>query len=95
MSERQHYIEKAEARLRQWNAEIDKAEAKLDEAETDGKFKYRRQLEEMRTRRDEATERIREIAEVGDGAWDDMKSGFDNAWDDISDAFDKAKSRFN
>ncbi len=35
MSNRDEYIEKAKARLEQWNADIEKMQAKVDEAQAD------------------------------------------------------------
>lgn len=95
MTEREHYIEKAQSRIDLWNAEIEKAIAKLNDAEADTKIQYQKQLAEMRARRDEADAKMQELVAVSDGAWDDVKLGFDNAWDDIADSFNKAKSRFN
>lgn len=94
MSNRDHYIEKAKARIAQWNAEIDKMTAKVDEAEADAKIKYQKQLDAARKQRDAAKAKLEEIREATDDAWDDMKAGFDKAWDSISGAFDSAMSRF-
>lgn len=68
--------------------------AKVDEADADTKIEYRKQLDEMRAQRDEAEAKIKEIADAGDDAWDDMKAGFDKAWGSIAGAFDSALSRF-
>ena len=94
MSDREQYVEKAKARLEQWNAEIDKLRAKADEAEADAKIAYRKQIDDLRDRRDEAEAKLKEMTEAGDGAWSDMKAGFDKAWDGMAEAFDKALSRF-
>lgn len=94
MSEKDHYIEKARARLDQWNAEIDRMRARLDEAGADAKIDRERQLREMRARRDEARAQLEQIGKASDAAWDDMKAGFDGAWNSISRAFESAASRF-
>lgn len=94
MSDRDHYVEKARARMDQWDAEIDKAKAKLDEAEADEKIEYQKQLDNMRAQRADAEAKLKEIAEAGDDAWDDVRAGFERAWDEISGAFQNAKSRF-
>lgn len=64
MSEREQYIEKAKARIDQWNAEIDKMKAKLDEAEADAKINYQKQLEEMRTQRDATEAKLKDLREA-------------------------------
>jgi predicted nuclease with TOPRIM domain len=94
MSDREQSIEKAKAKLDEWNAEIDKMKAKADEAEADSKAEYEKQLNEMRSKRDEAEAKLKEMREASDDAWDDMKSGFDKMWDSMSDAFRSAMSRF-
>jgi len=94
MSQRDQYIEKAKARLDQWNAEIDKLEAKADEAEADAKVRYQQQLQELRRYRDDAEKRIKDLQQAGDDAWRDLKTGFDQAWDSIGDAFERARARF-
>lgn len=94
MPEKNQYIEKAQARLNQWNAEIHKLEAKMDEAEADAKIEYQNQLEEMRKQRDEAEAQMREMQNASDEAWSELQSGFDKAWDDISTAFESAVSKF-
>lgn len=94
MSEKNQYIEKAKARIAQWDAEIDKMKAKTDEAEADAKIEYQKQLDEMRTQRDKANARLAELQNASDDAWEDMMSGFVKAWDDISNAFTNAASRY-
>jgi uncharacterized coiled-coil DUF342 family protein len=94
MSNRDLYIEKAKAKIDQWNAEIDKMTAKVDEAEADTKIEYQKQLDEAREQRDVAEARLKKMRQASDDAWDDIKAGFDKAWDSISDAFDRATSRF-
>jgi len=94
MTEKEQYIEKAKAKLDQWNAEIDRVQAKAKAAEADAKIEYQKQLEEMRVKRDEAEARLKELRDASDDAWTDMKAGFDRAWDSLSSAFDTAMARF-
>jgi chromosome segregation ATPase len=68
--------------------------ARVDDAEADAKINYQKQLEEMRTQRDEAEAKLKDLREASDNAWDDMKSGFDKAWDSLSNAFTSSMSRF-
>lgn len=94
VSERDQYVEKTKAKLDQWNAEIDKVEAKMKEAEADAKLEYQKQLDEMRKRRNEAEAGLKEVADAGDQAWDDVRHGFERAWGSLSEAFERARSRF-
>ncbi len=94
MSDRENYIAKAKARIDQWTAEIDRLEAKAREADADARLAYSQQIEEMRSQRDTAQEKLAELRQAGDSAWEDVKSGFDKAWDDMTSALDKATARF-
>jgi len=94
MSERTQYVEKAKARIDQWNADIEKLQAKANEAKADAKIEYEDQLKELRAQRDEAKAKLEEMAEASDSAWDDMKAGFERVWEKASNAFENAKERF-
>lgn len=94
MTEREQYIDKAKAKLDQWNAEIGKFAAQVAGSDADAEVEYRKQLDEMRNQRDKAEAKLKELHDASDDAWDDMKSGFDKAWDSISSAFDNIMSRF-
>ncbi len=94
MTDRDEYVEKAKARLDQWNAEIEKLQAKAKEARADAEIEYDKQIAEMRTRRDEAEQRLKELREAGDHAWKDVKEGLDRAWDSLSESFEKARRHF-
>jgi len=94
MSEKQHYIDKAKARLEQWEAEIDKLKARMDEAGADARIEYREELDDLRKRRTEAKEKLSKLADAGDDAWDDVRQGLEAAWDKAESAFKKARSRF-
>lgn len=94
MENREQYIEKAKARLDQWDADIQKVEAKVHEAEADAKIEYQKQLDEMRSRRNQAETQLEALKTSSEGAWADMQSGFEKAWTEISRAYENALSRF-
>lgn len=94
MSERDLYVEKAKARIDQWDAEIKKLRAKAGEAEADARIEYQNRLTEMRAERDKAEQKLKQMRQAGDEALADLKSGFDRAMDSLSKAFDDARARF-
>lgn len=94
MADKDQYVEKAKARLDQWNADIDKLQAKAAEAQADARIEYEKQITQLRKQRDEAEAKLKEMSAAGEDAWRDMKTGFDKAWDDAASAFEKAMSRF-
>jgi hypothetical protein len=52
MSEREVYIEKMAAKLKEWDAKIEKLEAKARNAKADVKKEYDEQIREMKTQQD-------------------------------------------
>ncbi len=94
MSDREQYVEKAKARIEQWNADIEKLQAKADEAKVGAKIEYEDQLKDLRAQRDEAKAKLDEMAEASDSAWDDIKAGFESIWEKATNTFESAKARF-
>ena len=94
MTDREEYVEKAKARIDQWNAEIDKMQARMREAEADARIQYQKNLEEMRAQRNQAEEELSKMQKASDQAWDDLQAGFDKSWGEIQSAFRSAMSRF-
>lgn len=94
MSDRDIYVEKAKAQLEQWNAEIDKLQAKAREANADAQKTYEDQIAEMKKNRDQMEEKLREMRSATEESWKDMQSGFEAAWKSMQDSVEKAMSRF-
>ncbi len=94
MANRKEYIDKLTTQLEQWDNEIDKLEAKAEQARSDAKGDYQMQLQELQSKRREAENRIKEIREAGEGAWQELKSGTEEAFDTMKKALDNAMSRF-
>ena len=94
MSKRDAYVEKMKAQLDQWNAELDRLEARRAEAEADTRLEIERQLASLRSQRDETRTKLRELESASDAAFDDLRRGVDHAWDSMSQAFREAMSRF-
>lgn len=91
---RNEYIEKAKARLDQWDAKIQEAEAKAKEATADSKLAYQEQVEDMRQKRDEAREKLKELQSASEGAWGDFRAGVEKAWNQLEESFENATRRF-
>lgn len=94
MSMKQAYVEKVQARLNEWDAEIEKLKARAEGAEADAKIEYHEQIETLREEQREAQAKLDELRAAGDNAWEDMKAGVQQAWDSLEHAAEKARSRF-
>ena len=94
MSMKEAYEQKIKAQLDEWSAEIDKLKAKADSAEGDVQLEYYKQIEELRTMQETASNKLTELKDAGDDAWEDLKAGIDSAWDSLGNALKSASSRF-
>ena len=94
MSNRDEYIEKLQAKLQEWNAEIDALAAKAGEVAGSIKNDYYEQIESLREKQIAARKKIEELHLSGENAWEDMKSGIELALTAMGEAIDSARSRF-
>lgn len=94
MSTRDEYIRKMQAKLEEWNADIDALAAKAGEVSADLKIEYAEQIELLKVKQALALQKIEEVQKSGESAWKDLKSGLELAWTAIGEAVDSAKSRF-
>ena len=94
MNMKEAYEQKLQAKLDEWGAEIDKLKAKADNAEADAQLEYYKRIEELRTMQESATNKLAELRDAGDDAWEDLKAGIESAWDSLGSALKSASSRF-
>jgi chromosome segregation ATPase len=89
------YIKKLKAKLDEWNAEIDKIQAKANQAEAETKIVYEKQLADLQSKRNDVDQKISELQQAGESAWEDLKQGLENSWDILKASFTKAKTEFD
>ncbi|MFA7403658.1 MAG: coiled coil domain-containing protein [Pelobacteraceae bacterium] len=94
MNSRDEYVRKMQAKLEEWNAEIDVLSAKAGKVTADVRNEYSEQIESLKAKQAIARKRIEELQHSGEGAWEDLKSGIDLAWDAMGEAINSARSRF-
>jgi chromosome segregation ATPase len=95
MTSRDAYVEKIKAQIDQWNAEINKFQAQARQAAADVKIEYEEQVADLKGRRDALRQRLADLQQAGDEAFEDLKEGTDKALEGIKGAFAKARSRFS
>jgi prefoldin subunit 5 len=91
---RDAYVQKLKAKMDEWNAEIDKLAAKADQADVETKIMYHKQLEHLRAKRKDLEDKIAEVQQAGESAWEDLKQGLENSWEILKTSFRKSKSEF-
>lgn len=94
MKNKEAYIQKLHTKIDEWNADINRLKAKADQVEADSKIEYEKQIQALKSKRDEIEKKVSEISRAGENAWEDLKAGVDLAWEAMSEAIKSATSRF-
>ena len=93
MKNKEAYIQKLQAKIDEWNADINRLKAKADQVEADSKIEYQKQIQALKSKRDEIEKKVSEISRSGENAWEDLKAGADLAREAMSEAIKSATSR--
>jgi predicted nuclease with TOPRIM domain len=88
------YEKKMQAKLDEWNAEIEKLKAKANSAEADVHLKYEKQIKELKAMQEAAYKKLEELKKANEDAWEDLKAGIESTWDTIDTSVKSAFSRF-
>jgi len=92
-SKKEKLVEKLRAKLSKWNMEIDKLEAKADQAGSDAKTIYRKQVLLLQAMRKDFEDKLEELRTSEAQAWVELKGGVENAWKALSAGLKSAKSK--
>lgn len=77
------YKQKMAAQLKEWGAQIDLLEAKMENAGADIKVKYAKEIDELRTKQRTASAKMEELVNDSGEAWEQIKETADKLWDDL------------
>ena len=80
--------------MKRWTAKIDVLKAKAEKAKVEAKIKYYGEIEDLRTKQKLTKQKLQDLRESGDDAWEELRAGVDKALDDLKDALNRAASRF-
>ncbi len=92
--DRKAFINTLTAKLKQWDDDIDRLEAKAQKAKAEVKADYNKHIQDLRDKKKAAQERLEEVKHAGEEAWEDLKSGSVEAYDSLKNAFQSAMSKF-
>jgi len=88
------YQQKLAAQLKEWDAQINLLEAKVESAGADIKVQRARQLGELRAKQSAASAKMQELGKASGAAWDQVKVTADNIWDELKTGVEAARSAF-
>ncbi len=88
------YKQKMAAQLKEWSAQIDLFEAKIENAGADMKIKHADELRELHAKQYAASEKMKELGKASGEAWEQVKETADKIWDDLKIGVASAHSKF-
>ena len=91
----QAFLEQTETRLAEYKKEIDQLQVMAEKLEGDAKAKTEQQLTALRQKRDEVSEKLKDLSSSSGNAWEQLKSGIDAAMEDLGNAYKKAAAEFS
>lgn len=94
MEDKKSFLQKLAVQLQEWDTEIDELKVKAHLAKADAKDELLKQIEELRVKRDTAQTKLKQMQEVSDEAWDDIRTGLEKSWTELSGAFRSAMAKF-
>ncbi|MHB1299569.1 MAG: sll1863 family stress response protein [Burkholderiales bacterium] len=88
------YKQKMAAQLKEWSAQIDLLEAKMENAGADMKVRRAKELHELRAKQHAASEKMKELGKASGEAWLQVKETADKIWEDLKAGVIEAHSKF-
>ena len=95
LEQMQAFREQTETRLAEYKKEIDQLQVMAEKLEGDAKAKAEQQLTALRQKRDEVSEKLKDLSSSSGNAWEQLKSDIDAAMEDLGNAYKKAAAEFS
>ncbi|MDZ7290157.1 MAG: coiled coil domain-containing protein [candidate division KSB1 bacterium] len=90
MEDKKSYLQKLAAQLREWDTEIEELKVKAEKVTAEAHTEILRQIEELRAKKEVVQNKLQQLQEVGDDAWEDIKVGVERSWTELKGAFRSA-----
>lgn len=88
------YKQKMEAQLKEWGAQINLLEAKIENAGASLKVKRVDVVKELRVKQRVAADKLKELEKSSGDAWEQVKHTADKLWDDLKAGIADAHAKF-
>jgi hypothetical protein len=88
------YKQKMAAQLKEWTAQINLLEAKVENAASDMKIQRIEELRALRAKQHAASEKLKDLGKTSGEAWVRVMETADKVWDDLKTGIAEAHSKF-
>ena len=94
MENKKTYLQQMAEQLKQWDAEIEELKVKGAQTKVESRAEFLSQIDVLRAKKKSVQDKLKQLQEAGDGAWDEMKNGLERSWTEFKGAFTKASAKF-
>ncbi|HDP80866.1 MAG TPA: hypothetical protein ENN21_08495 [Spirochaetes bacterium] len=84
------FLQKVESRLKEWDAELQILQAKVDRVGADARVKYLEKVQELKQKRGELQERARQIKDSAAESWESLTDGLESSWSQLKSGLKSA-----
>lgn len=88
------YKEKLDAQLKEWSAQVNLLEARIDSFTADMKIMRTEEIQALRAKQHAASEKLKELGKATGDAWEQVRGTADKMWDDLKKGLSDAQSKF-
>lgn len=88
------YKEKMNAQLKEWSAQVNLLEAKMDNFTADMKIMRAEEIQALRAKQHAVADKMKELGKASGEAWDQVRIASDKMWDDLKTGLTDAQSKF-
>jgi hypothetical protein len=94
MSTKDEYLATMESEIKKWDAAVDQMTTKSLQMSPETRALYDKQVKAMRTERDLAYSKLKDLHAANESAWLHMQAGVDAALTSMKNALEKAASQY-
>lgn len=94
MGKKEEYMNKLNAQLKALGDRIDELAEKAEHEALEQKTKLLHEIEDFKTRRLEAQNKLRQMKETTGDAWETLVAGMDKAWADMKETVRQIAEKF-
>lgn len=94
MSKKELYEQKMQAQLDEWQAEVDRFNAKASGASAKIQLELNEEINALEGKIKQGKAKLAEVTAASEDAWESIKEGVDSAWDSLKSAVSDAKAKF-
>lgn len=88
------YKQKKAAQLKEWGAQINLLEAKIENMGATLKLEQSVQIKALRAKEQAATEALKDLGKASGAAWEQVKLTADKVWDELKVGVAEAHAKF-